>query len=109
MKMLEGKVVSTLMKNTVIVKVTRYVTHPLYKKLLKRSKNYKVETKGIKVNVGDLVKIVEVKPISKDKHFNISDSVKLSSSVVARKTLNEKPVTTEGQKKSEIQKIKEET
>lgn len=100
MRMFEGRVLSTSMKNTIVVEVTRYISHPLYKKLLKRSKNYKAETKGIVINVGDLVKITEIKPISKDKHFVIS------SSVVARETLNKKSVTTEAVKKSEAQKIR---
>lgn len=73
MKILEGKVFSTGMKNTIIVEVVRQVRHPLYKKLLKRSKKYKVETKGITVNTGDIVKIVETKPISKDKHFILKE------------------------------------
>ncbi len=43
----------------------------LYKKLLKRSKNFKVDTTGVEVSVGQDVKIVETKPMSREKHFKI--------------------------------------
>lgn len=70
-KILEGKIVSLKMGNTVVVEVTRRVTHPLYKKLLKRSKRYKVDTNGITLSLGDSIKIVSTRPISKDKHFKV--------------------------------------
>lgn len=70
-KMLEGNIVSVKMGNTVVVEVTRKVAHPLYKKLMKRSKKYKVDLGGIEVALGDRVRIGEIKPISKDKYFKI--------------------------------------
>jgi small subunit ribosomal protein S17 len=70
-KTLQGKVVSNKMQNTVVVEVFRRVPHPLYKKLLKKSKKFKVETKGEKFEIGQTVKIIETSPISKDKHFAI--------------------------------------
>ncbi|OGH07127.1 MAG: 30S ribosomal protein S17 [Candidatus Levybacteria bacterium RBG_13_35_9] len=66
-----GKIVSVKMGNTVVVEVTRRVTHPLYKKILKRSKKYKVDSSEITPVLGDSVKIVSTKPISKEKHFKI--------------------------------------
>lgn len=71
MKVLQGIVTSVKMQNTAVVEVTRHRPHPLYKKLLKRTKKHKVETNGIVVAVGQSVKIVETKPISKDKHFTL--------------------------------------
>ncbi len=71
MKTFSGKIVSTKMQNTAVVEVTRRTPHPLYKKLLKRSKKFKADTTGQKVTVGDTVIIAETKPISKDKHFKI--------------------------------------
>lgn len=68
-KVLQGKVISNKMTNTAIVEVERLVPHALYKKLLRRNKKFKVETFGKNVEVGEIVKIIEVKPISKDKHF----------------------------------------
>jgi small subunit ribosomal protein S17 len=70
-KTLNGTVVSTKMQNTVVVEVSWKKPHPLYKKLLKRSKKFKVDSNGQTVNVGDKVTIVETKPIAKDKHFKL--------------------------------------
>ena len=70
-KVLTGKIISTKMQDTAVVEVTRFVPHKLYKKLLKRSKHFKVDTKGVQVSVGQQVKIVETKPTAKDKHFKI--------------------------------------
>jgi small subunit ribosomal protein S17 len=71
-KILVGKVTSVKMKDTILVEVTRRVPHPLYKKLLRKSKQFKVDVKGQEpVEVGKTVKIVETKPISKTKHFRL--------------------------------------
>ena len=70
-KTLNGIVVSTKMQNTVVVEVSWKRPHPLYKKLLKRSKKFKVDPNGQTVNVGDKVTIIETKPIAKDKHFKL--------------------------------------
>lgn len=68
-KILTGIVVSNTMHHTAVVEVVRRTPHPLYKKLLKRSKKYKVETNGTAVQLGERVSIIETKPLSKDKHF----------------------------------------
>lgn len=70
-KVLAGKVVSVKMNDTVIVEVVRRTPHPLYKKLVKKSSKFKVDSKGAEVTLGQDVKIVETRPISKDKHFKI--------------------------------------
>jgi small subunit ribosomal protein S17 len=70
-KVFTGKVVSTKMQDTAVVEVIRLLPHPLYKKLLKRSKNYKVDTKEQAVVVGQTVEIVETRPTAKDKHFKV--------------------------------------
>lgn len=72
-KVMKGKVISTSMKNTVIVGVIRKTPHPLYRKLLTRTKKYKVDTNNQTVTVGDIVTIIETKPISKDKHFKLME------------------------------------
>ncbi len=71
-KIFVGTVISAKMKDTAVVEVSRHIPHPLYKKLLKRSKKYKVDTKGQQVAEGDTVRIIETLPISKDKHFKIA-------------------------------------
>ncbi len=75
-KIFTGTVVSTKMQNTAVVEVTRRTPHKLYQKLLRRGKHYKVDTTGTEVNVGSRVKIVETKPLSKDKHFKIQEIIK---------------------------------
>lgn len=75
-KVLTGKVVSVKMQDTVVVEVVRRIPHPIYKKLLKRSKNFKVAKNGHDVVVGNTVKIVETPPVSKDKYFKIQEIVK---------------------------------
>ncbi len=57
------------MQNTVIVEVTRRVAHPLYKKLLKRTSNFKVDTAGQTVHVGDMVAMKQTRPLSRGKFF----------------------------------------
>lgn len=76
MKIFEGKVLSTKSLNTVVVSVERTQAHPLYKKILRRSKNYKVDPGEFQIKVGDRVKIVETRPMSKDKYFKISEVLK---------------------------------
>ena len=75
-KILNGVVISLKMKNTAIVNVTRKFPHPLYKKLIKRDNKVSVDTSTFSPKVGDRVKIVETKPISKTKHFKIMEVVK---------------------------------
>lgn len=76
MQVFEGVVVSNKMLKTVVVEVVRKITHPLYKKLLKRSKRHKAETRDFSVSIGDRVKIIQTRPLSKDKHFKILEVLK---------------------------------
>ena len=68
-KILSGKIVSTKMKDTVVVQVERYTKHPKYGKFLKRQKKFKAHDAGNKHKEGEVVEIIETKPISKDKRF----------------------------------------
>lgn len=70
-KTLEGRIVSLKMANTAVVEVGRKITHPLYKKQMRRSKKYKVDTAGISIEIGQKVRIGSIKKISKDKYFKI--------------------------------------
>lgn len=62
------------MKNTVVVKVDSTIKHPLYKKLIARSKKIKAHDE-IGVKIGQKVKIIESKPISGDVHFKVMEKV----------------------------------
>lgn len=75
-KIFEGKVVSLKMNKTVVVEVTRRKPHPLYKKLIKRSRKFLVDTNNLSLEVGQTVKIVETRPISKNKFFKVLEEKK---------------------------------
>ena len=66
----EGVVVSAKMKKTVVVKVNMKVRHPLYKKIIVKSKKFKARDE-IGVALGQKVRIAETKPISRDVHFKV--------------------------------------
>lgn len=88
-KILQGKIVSIKMANTVVVQVTRLVPHPIYKKIMRKSKKYKVDTNGVKAELGQVVKIVETRPMSKEKYFKIlSQEEKKPLKIEEKKPLN---------------------
>ena len=66
-RILQGAIISDKSDKTVIVKVERRFTHPLFKKTVRRSKNYKAHDENNVFKMGDQVQIQESKPISKDK------------------------------------------
>ncbi len=76
MKAFRGKIVSLKMQKTAIVEVQRKTVHPMYKKVIIKSKKYKVDMGDFTPNLGDVVKIVETRPISKDKNFKIEKIIK---------------------------------
>jgi len=75
-KELVGTVVSKSTEKTIIVKVETYKKHPKYGKRVKSSKKYAVHDENNKAKVGDTVRILECKPISKTKHFYLAEIVK---------------------------------
>ncbi len=64
-RVLEGEVVSSKNNKTIVVKVQRKFRHPFYGKVISRSKKYHAHDEKNKYKKGDLVKIIETKPISK--------------------------------------------
>jgi small subunit ribosomal protein S17 len=68
---LSGVVTSDKMKDTVTVKVSRFVKHPKYGKYISVDKKFKAHDAGNTKKIGDKVQIEECKPISKDKHFKV--------------------------------------
>ena len=73
---LVGKVVSDKTDKTITVLVETYKKDPLYGKRVKYSKKYAAHDESNKAKVGDVVRIVESKPISKNKHFYLAEIVK---------------------------------
>lgn len=74
-KILTGKVISTKMQNTVVVGIQTTSRHKLYKKRIRRDMKLKADSKGINVAVGNMVRIQEVRPKSRDKHFKIKEVI----------------------------------
>jgi len=72
-RILSGVVVSTKMKDTVVVQVNRFIKHAKYDKFMQITKRFKAHDAGNTKNLGDKVEIKETRPISKDKHFIIVD------------------------------------
>ena len=70
-RMLTGTVVSSNTNKTIVVKVTRRVQHKLYKKIISQSKKYHAHDENNNFKVGDIVKIIESKPISKLKSWTV--------------------------------------
>lgn len=68
-RILSGTVVSSNANKTIVVKVTRRVKHKLYKKIISRSKNYHAHDEDNNFKSGDIVRIIESKPISKLKSW----------------------------------------
>ena len=70
-----GVVQSDRMDKTVVVMVERTVTHPLYKKILRRRKKYQAHDEANDCSIGDKVIIEECRPISKNKHWRVMQIV----------------------------------
>lgn len=70
-KIRSGKVVSDKMDKTIVVNVETTKKHPLYKKIVKESKKYKVHDENNEAKIGDIVTIMETRPLSKDKRWRV--------------------------------------
>ena len=66
-----GKVVSNKMDKTIVIAVENHVKHPLYNKIVKRTYKLKAHDEENTCNIGDIVKVMETKPISKDKRWRL--------------------------------------
>ena len=66
-----GKVVSNKMQKTIVVAVEDHVKHPLYGKIVKRTYKLKAHDENNDCNIGDTVKVMETRPLSKDKRWRL--------------------------------------
>ena len=66
-----GRVVSDKMDKTIVVAVEDHVKHPLYKKIVKRTYKLKAHDENNECKVGDTVKVMETRPLSKDKRWRL--------------------------------------
>ena len=70
-KTLIGKVVSNKMEKTIVVAIEDSVRHPLYNKIVKRTVKFKAHDENNEAGIGDRVKIMETRPLSKDKRWRL--------------------------------------
>ena len=70
-----GKVVSDKMDKTIVVAVEDSIRHPLYKKIVKRTQRFKAHDEQNECAIGDRVKIMETRPLSKDKNWRLVNIV----------------------------------
>ena len=70
-----GKVVSDKMDKTVVVAIEDNVKHPLYKKIVKNTVKFKAHDENNECNIGDTVKVMETRPLSKDKRWRLVEIV----------------------------------
>lgn len=76
-----GTVVSDKMMKTVVVAIDRTVKHPRYKKYLKRTHRFKAHDEANVAKVGDVVKLIETRPLSADKHWVVLEVLKRAKEV----------------------------
>lgn len=81
-----GEVVSTKMAKTIVVEVTRRVAHKLYKRILTRRNKFYAHDEEGKAKMGDLVKIVESRPLSKLKRWTLGEIVRPAVRIVIEDT-----------------------
>src|SRR5438309_1072339 len=72
-KELIGSVVSNKMRKTIVVEVTRQKSHPLYKRVIKRSRRFYAHDEQNQAHIGDVVRIVETRPLSKLKRWKLQE------------------------------------
>lgn len=70
-----GRVVSNKMDKTIVVAIETLVSHPLYKKSVKRTTKFKAHDENNECNIGDRVKIMETRPLSKDKRWRLVEII----------------------------------
>ncbi len=70
-----GRIVSDKMNKTAVVAVEAFVRHPLYGKAVKRTKKFKAHDENNECKIGDKVRIMETRPLSKDKRWRVAEII----------------------------------
>lgn len=81
-----GQVVSDKMEKTIIVAVENLIEHPLYKKRVRRTRRFQAHDERNEAHVGDVVRIGETRPISKNKTWKLLEVVQSSGRVVGKES-----------------------
>mgnify|MGYP000956881519 FL=1 len=70
-----GTVVSNKMDKTVVVAIETFVTHPLYKKQIRKTTKFKAHDEENACGIGDVIRIMETRPLSKDKRWRVTSII----------------------------------
>src|ERR1700694_3993798 len=81
-----GQVVSALMQKTIVVEVTRRVQHPVYKRIINKRKKFYAHDEQQAAQVGDVVRIIECRPISKLKRWRLGEVLRKAVQVAVEPT-----------------------
>ncbi len=84
-KTMTGVVVSNKMNKTIVVKVERRFAHPVFKKVVKTTKKYKVHDEKNECVEGDFIRIQETRPLSKEKRWRLMDIVSKEKTLISEK------------------------
>ena len=84
-KTMTGVVVSNKMDKTVVIKVERKFSHPVFKKVVKTTKKYKVHDEKNECLEGDFIRIQETRPLSKEKRWRLLDIISKDKSLMSEK------------------------
>ena len=76
-----GEVVSTKMAKTIVVEVSRRVPHPLYRRIVSKRKKFYAHDEEGTANLGDVVRIIECRPLSKLKHWRLGEVIRRAAQV----------------------------
>ena len=74
-KVRTGKVISDKMDKTIVVAVENHVKHPLYGKIVKKTYKLKAHDENNECKIGDIVRVVETRPLSKDKRWRLTEII----------------------------------
>lgn len=86
-----GMVVSTKMQKTIVVEVSRRVPHPVYKKIVKKRKKFYAHDEEGTARAGDVVRIVECRPLSKLKRWRLAEVIRRAALVGVEDTATAEP------------------
>lgn len=76
-----GKVTSNKMQKTVVVQVENLRRHPIYRKVVRQSSRFKAHDENNSCNIGDVVRIVETRPLSRDKRWRVVEIIQKANVV----------------------------
>jgi small subunit ribosomal protein S17 len=76
-----GEVISTRMAKTIVVEVTRRVTHPVYKRIINKRKKFYAHDEQQTAQVGDVVRIIECRPLSRLKRWQLGSVIRKAAQV----------------------------